>query len=474
MAATIYQMEEKYEEYLIDESKYKGHADSISFPESEDEILAILEEMKEEQIPVTIQGAKTGITGAGVPMGGHILNLSHMNQVIEHSIEADGTGRITVEPGINLIELRKEITARFRKEQLFWPPDPTETSASIGGIVASGAQGISHMLYGETENYIESIRRVDGSGNVRDISRGQKEEILPGETMDALNMVLGKEGITGIITRITLKVIPKPEAIWGIVFFFEEKEGAAGFVDMLRSELPEAEDAKIAAVEYMDRRSMDLIEARKETMTKIKELPDIEENIQALVYTELQGSEEGIEIIAESLMEAAMECGSDPDQAWALSGETEVEKLHAFRHAAAETANLYIEEQRRNDDRITKLGTDMVIGEQTFKDLLEQYEEDMNQAGLEGCIFGHALENHLHVNILPEDYEAYEKGIELIRNWAERTRALHGVLSGEHGVGKLKRQILGACVPEDYQELCRKLKAHLDIEGRLNQGNILG
>ena len=81
MAATIYQMEEKYEEYLIDESKYKGHADSISFPESEDEILAILEEMKEEQIPVTIQGAKTGITGAGVPMGGHILNLSHMNQV---------------------------------------------------------------------------------------------------------------------------------------------------------------------------------------------------------------------------------------------------------------------------------------------------------------------------------------------------------------------------------------------------------
>ena len=474
MAATIYQMEEKYEEYLIDESKYKGYADSISFPESEEEILAILEQMKEEQVPVTIQGAKTGITGAGVPMGGHILNLSHMNQVIGHSTMEDGTGRITVEPGINLMELRKEIAARFRKEHLFWPPDPTETSASIGGIAASGAQGISHMLYGETEDYIESIRLIDGAGNVRDISRGQEEEILPGEKMDALDMVLGKEGITGIITRITLKLIPKPEAVWGIVFFFEEKDGAAGFVDMLRSELPEAEDAKIAAVEYMDRRSMDLIEARKETMTKIKELPDIEEQIQALVYTELQGSEEGIEVIAESLMEAAMECGSDPDQAWALSGETEVEKLHAFRHAAAETANLFIEEQRRKDDRITKLGTDMVIGEQTFKELLEQYEEDMNQAGLEGCIFGHALENHLHVNILPEDYEAYEKGIKLIRSWAERTRELHGVVSGEHGVGKLKRQILGACVPEDYQELCRKLKAHLGIDGRLNQGNILG
>ena len=145
MAEIVCQMSEKYEEYLIDESKYKGYADSISFPESEEEIVTILEKMKDEQTPVTIQGAKTGITGAGIPMGGHILNLSHMNKVIEHSTADDGTGRIVVEPGINLMELQKEIAARFRKEHLFWPPDPTETSASIGGIVASGAQGISHM-----------------------------------------------------------------------------------------------------------------------------------------------------------------------------------------------------------------------------------------------------------------------------------------------------------------------------------------
>ena len=372
MAETVYQMEEKYEEYLIDESKYKGYADSISFPESEEEIKAILEKMRNEQAPVTIQGAKTGITGAAIPAGGHILNLSHMNKVIEHSILEDGTGRIVVEPGINLMELQKEIGARFRKEHLFWPPDPTETSASIGGIIASGAQGISHMLYGDTAKYVESIRLIDGMGNIRDISTGQEEEILPGEKINAMDMVLGKEGITGIITRITLKVIPKPETVWGIVFFFEDTAGAAAFVDVLRKELPEEDEAKVAAVEYIDRRSIDLIEARKETMTKIKELPDIEEDIQALVYTELQGNEDGIEMLAESLMESAMECGSDPDRAWALSGDTEVEKLHAFRHAAAETANLYIEEQRRKDDRITKLGTDMMVGNLSFGELLKR------------------------------------------------------------------------------------------------------
>lgn len=473
MAEIVCQMSEKYEEYLIDESKYKGYADSISFPESEEEIVTLLEKMKDEQTPVTIQGAKTGITGAGIPMGGHILNLSHMNKVIEHLTTDDGTGRIVVEPGINLMELQKEIAARFRKEHLFWPPDPTETSASIGGIVASGAQGISHMLYGDTGKYVESIRLIDGMGNIREISGGQEEEILPGEKVDAMDMVLGKEGITGIITRITLKVIPKPEAIWGIVFFFEDTDGAAAFVDGLRKELPEEDEAKVAAVEYIDRRSIDLIEARKETMTKIKELPDIEENVQALVYTELQGNEDGIEMLAESLMESAMECGSDPDQAWALSGDTEVEKLHAFRHAAAETANLYIEEQRRKDDRITKLGTDMMVGNLSFGELLKRYEKEMEEADLRGCIFGHALENHLHVNILPEDYEAYKKGIVLIRKWAEETVNYHGKISGEHGIGKLRRQILGDYISEDYLTFCRKLKVHLDVEDRLNHGNIL-
>lgn len=473
MAETVYQMEEKYEEYLIDESKYKGYADSISFPESEEEIKAILEKMRNEQAPVTIQGAKTGITGAAIPAGGHILNLSHMNKVIEHSILEDGTGRIVVEPGINLMELQKEIGARFRKEHLFWPPDPTETSASIGGIIASGAQGISHMLYGDTAKYVESIRLIDGMGNIRDISTGQEEEILPGEKINAMDMVIGKEGITGIITRITLKVIPKPETVWGIVFFFEDTAGAAAFVDVLRKELPEEDEAKVAAVEYIDRRSIDLIETRKETMTKIKELPDIEEDIQALVYTELQGNEDGIEMLAESLMESAMECGSDPDRAWALSGDTEVEKLHAFRHAAAETANLYIEEQRRKDDKITKLGTDMLVGNLSFGELLKRYEKEMEEADLRGCIFGHALENHLHVNILPEDYEAYKKGIVLIRKWAEETVNYHGKISGEHGIGKLRRQILGDYILEDYLTFCRKLKVHLDVEDRLNQGNIL-
>lgn len=484
MAQKIYTMSEQYEEYLIDESKYTGYADSISFPETEEEVASILAELREGQIPVTIQGGKTGIVGGAVPKGGHVMNLSHMNQVMDSGVNEDGTGWIRVQPGINLIDLRKEVGNRFRKQALFWPPDPTETSASIGGIAAAGAQGISRILYGRSESYIESLKLIDYQGNVSVISRGETVELNSGDTLDALEAVLGKEGITGIITELTLRLIAKPEELWGIAFFFEDKAGTGAFVDQLKENLPKAETASIAAVEYIDRKTLDLIEGRKSTMTKIKELPDVGEEIQAMVYVEIHGQEEGIEEVAELLMELAMECGSDPDEAWAVSGEADVEKLHAFRHGAAETANLYIEERHREDPRITKLGMDMILDGQAFSGTLESYEESLKASGLDGCIFGHALENHLHMNLLPADYEEYERGIELIRTLVAHAAEEHGKVVGEHGVGKLKKEILGELIPSDYVELCRALRQTYDpdimfardnvcnLDGVIDQGSV--
>jgi D-lactate dehydrogenase (cytochrome) len=469
----IFPMSEQYEEYLIDESKFAGYADSISFPESEEEIMEILKELDKTKIPITIQGGKTGITGGAVPTGGHILNLSHLNQVIDSAYSEDGTGTITVQPGINLIDLHREIGRRFRKNSLFWPPEPTETSATVGGIAATGAQGISRLLYGSSRDYIERIRLMNVRGEVTQIGKDELQNLPDGRQIRKLDAVFGKEGITGIITELTLRLIPKPEEIWGIAFFFPKEEGACRFIDELKSCLPGAEGANIAAVEYLDRKTLDLIEGRKPAMTKIRELPNVDAALQAMVYIEIHGQEDGIEETAELLMEQAAENGSDPDEAWAVSGETEVEKLHAFRHGAAETANLFIEEKHREDPRITKLGTDMLLGEQSFLELLMGYKESMEQAKLQGCIFGHALENHLHVNLLPQDYKEYEKGREWIAAQAQKTTKNHGQILGEHGVGKLKRQILGKQVPSDYRRFCWELKEVYDPDMRINRGNIL-
>lgn len=469
----IFPMAAQYEEYLIDESKYSGFAESISFPKSEKEVKEILKVLRKDRIPVTIQGGKTGIVGSAVPLGGHIMNLSQMNQVKRFWMETDGSGRITVEPGINLIDFSKEVATRSRRQPVFFPADPTETSASIGGLVASGAQGISRVLYGNSRKYVESVKVINYEGEEYQFSKKSPKTLSDGDYKDELDFVFGREGITGIITEVTLKLLPKPEAVWGIAFFFEKMEQGAGFVEALKEELPTAENGAVAAVEYMDRKSLDMIQERKASMTKIKELPDIDSKIETMIYTELHGTEEGVEELAEILMELAIGYDSDVDAAWAVSGESDVERLHVFRHAAAETVNLFIEEQHQKDTRITKLGMDMIVDGENFLTVLNTYEKTLQEQGLQGCVFGHALDNHLHANILPESFEDYQKGIKLVRRWAKEMRKSGGRLIGEHGAGKLKKEIYEDFFSEEYLSICKALKETMDKEYMINRGNII-
>jgi D-lactate dehydrogenase (cytochrome) len=146
--------------------------------------------------------------------------------------------------------------------------------------------------------------------------------------------------------------------------------------------------------------------------------------------------------------------------------------MREFRHAAAETLNQLVEEARRTDRRITKLGTDMSLPDADFLTLLHEYENDINQAGIRACIFGHTVENHLHVNLLPKDYEEYEKGKELIRTWAVRLKEKGGEIVCEHGIGKLKRDLLKEILSESEIQKYRNLKEKMDPCNVWNQGNI--
>lgn len=462
MSREIISVDSTYQEYLLDESRYTGEAQSISFPESEEELLAVLQEIRAQNLPVTIQGGKTGITGGSVPEGGHILNVSRMNQVRDSWICKDGTGRIVVEPGVNLMDLQKEVFARFRKESLFWPVDPTETSATVGGIAAVGAQGITRLLYGDSRKYLERLRAVDGNGRCLELT-GEEE-------MDAF---LGREGITGVITELTLILIPCPQEMWGILFFFPAEEQALSFIECLKTSRTAHADesAGIASVEYLDGRILSMIEERKSTMSRIRELPETPVGTNGAVYVEIHGTEDGIEGVAELLMELAEEQGSDSDAAWAVSGSGEVEKLHAFRHAAPEICNLFIEEAHQRDPRITKLGTDMILDKDGLCGQIAGYRKDLAEANLRGCIFGHSMEGHFHINLLPETFEDYEAGIRLFRVWAEQALQHSGTVIGEHGVGKLKSRIYRGLFEEGYREENERLKAVYDPQGQFNPGN---
>lgn len=455
------EMSEKYQEYLIDESKYQGRAQSISFPENEGEVCQILRQMREEKTAVTIQGGKTGITGAAVPEGGHILNLSRMNRVLDHDLE---NRTITVEPGITLMDLEKEILRIFGKQKVFWPVQPTEKSATVGGVAATGAQGPNECFYGDSRQYFTAARMACMDGQVKDLTRN--------EAGVSLDQVLGREGCAGVFTSLTLRLVPKPEEIWGICFFFESEERLAAFCDELNERVWEKDQARLTVKEYLDRKSMELIQQRKQDMARIRELPDVEELFEGMVYLELEGEPDEVEELAEELMELAAEYDSDPDAAWALSGEAEVEKLRAFRHAAAESVNLCVEANRKGEGSLTKLGTDYAYPGKPFSEVLAGYRKKPEEAGVEAVIFGHVGASHLHVNLLPKTREQYETGRQILREWAKECQNAGGSLLGEHGIGKLKREILKDLLPEEKLLEYRRLKEACDPDFLLNPGNI--
>lgn len=467
----ILPIEERYQEYLTDESRLQGNALSISFPATEEEVVQVVKELAASQTGITIQSGKTGIVGGAVPMGGHVMNLSRLCACKEIEERPDGKILVTVETGLLLMDLNQEIGKRFRSQRLFWPPQPTETSAAIGGILACAAQGINACYYGDTRKYVEKIRMVLADGNVVEIKRDAHFIQVGDDRIDELDFILGGEGIYGVITEAVLRLLPKPEEIWGISFFFESDEAAGEFASRLK-QIPKTAGAHIEAAEYLDRETLDLIEKRKHTMTKIKDLPAVGQHLAAMIYLELAGSDAGIEELAEILMELAAEVGSDPDCAWAVSGESEIEKMRAFRHAAAETVNLMIEELRRNEPRITKLSTDISLLKQELGDALNYYRTDISSNGLSGCIFGHILGTHLHVNILPGNYEDYQNGKEVIKKWSVQAALAGEQIAVEHGLGKLKSHLNCQALSKAKIEAIKELKQKYDPFYCWNNGNI--
>ncbi len=155
----IYPVQPDYDNYLQDESRLRGAADEIAFPENEEDIRSLLA----DESQITLQGARTGITGGAVPMSGKIINLSKINSIGEPE-----NGLITVGPGALLCDVRKKLDGTG----LFFPPDPTEDTASLGGMAACNASGARSFKYGPTRNHIEAIRVVFADGSAREIRRG--------------------------------------------------------------------------------------------------------------------------------------------------------------------------------------------------------------------------------------------------------------------------------------------------------------
>ena len=441
--------------YLEDASGYRGWADEVVVPADEGAVVEIVRRAAESGTPLTIAGAGSGLTGGRVPEGGWLVSLERFRRL---DIEA---GKARVGAAITLLELRE---AALKTGQ-FYPPDPTEIGASIGGTIATNASGSRSFRYGSTRRHILAMRVVHADGRVREYRRGDAidfpvEEVpLPHTTkctagylmkpgMDWIDLLSGSEGTLAITLEAEVKLLPVPAELFAGVIFFGSDEAALNAVDAWRPV------KGLRMLEYLDRASIDTLRGR---------YPELPSDAFAALLIEAEGP-----IDLDAWLDRLGQAGALMEQSWFASSAADRERFRRLRHSMAEVVNATVAERG-----FMKTGTDYAVPLDRSREMLAFYRQTLDRA-LPGkyVIYGHIGDAHPHVNMLPSDQREANIAKELLTKFASQAVALGGTVSAEHGLGKRKAHLLGLQYSQEQIQAMVEVKQRLDPKWLLGRGNL--
>ncbi|MEA4919643.1 MAG: FAD-binding oxidoreductase [Clostridiaceae bacterium] len=505
-------------EYLRDESRREGSAEQIAFPRSEADIIACLRDCSAKHCRVTVQGGRTGLAAGAVPDGGRIINLARMDGMNGMAESSDGAFLLKVQPGLTLLALRQALTTKkidtsgwdevskaiyqefLKSGEWFFTPDPTEATATIGGMAACNASGARSYLYGATRGHIEALRMALADGRMMEIRRGtcfaqglqaryplldggMLKAVIPGykmpdcknasgyfasPDMDLIDLLIGSDGTLGVITELELKLMQVPAVIWGASLLMPDEHSAMALAQRLRhSKLP------LAAIEYFDGGALDILREQKKEGGAFGALSDVGCDIGAVIYCELHCKDEGeAREVLLALGELCAACGGAEKNTWVARNDTDRDRLLFFRHAVPESVNMRIDRRRQVSADIVKVASDIAVPEEHFGELVNFYRETLAESGLESATWGHIGDCHLHVNMLPRSHDELLTAKSLLMRWAKAAASMGGAVSAEHGVGKLKRDYLRTMYGDDGIAQSALVKRAFDPENRLGAGNL--
>lgn len=418
----------------------RGFPDLVVLPTTTDQVARILKLANNESIPVTPRGAGSSLTGGSVPVqGGISLCLARMTQILEVS-PLDRLAR--VQPGVVTADFQKAVL----RKGLFYPPDPASSPfCTIGGNVATNAGGPSGVKYGVTRDYLLGLTMAATSGDVL-VTGGRSMKNVTG--YDFTHFLCGSEGMLGVITEVTVKLLPRPEDVRTLLAFYPDTESAVGSVASIIAAgiIPKT-------LELMDRNFIRTVDALYNL--------DFPEGAGAALLIEVDGPAVLVEDQARSILDRCTREGAMAVQS--ATGDEDRQKLWRARRSG--TAALV----RQSKFLVTM---DIAVPISAIAQAVRDIQDIGRRFSIQVVIIGHAGDGNLHPMFIydPDDPAQTKAFADAERALYETTLRLRGTLTGEHGVGVEKAHYLGLEKSPYELQLSRRMKEVFDPKRIMNPG----
>ena len=489
-----------------------GHTPAVAFPRDEAQLAAILRGAA-TVLPV---GAQSSLTGGATPRGEVVLSLSKLTDIAEPA-----PTHISVQPGVTLTTLRDRLTAAGKA----YPPVPTFEGATVGGIVSTNAAGAATFKYGTTRDWVQRMTVMLANGELLDLERGQVRAVddrfeietsdgtitVPVPTyrmpdvpkhsagyhaapeMDLIDLFIGSEGTLGVVTSVTLDILPCPPELCLILIALDDEPQAVSVASQLRDASIQTRRARerhgldVVAIEYMDRRCLELLREGTDRRTALT-VPAAA-GVVLLAQVELEPNTTAAQVHQEVGLAASAEAPDTPIvrlcrlldvegllQATELAApgdRTRAAELLAFREAVPEAVNRRVGIAKRTvDDTIEKTAADMIVPYPRFADSLSLFRDAFESRGLDYAIWGHISDANLHPNLLPRTAKDVRLGQDAILACGREIIRFGGCPLAEHGVGRnlTKQALLRQLYDDAGIEQMRAVKRALDPAGKLAPG----
>ena len=429
--------------YGYDNSKRHHCPDVVVMPATHQQVVDCVLLCNQFQTPLTARGRGTGTTGAAVPVrGGLVMSLERMRQILDFN---PGDCRVRVAAGVTNLALQEFL----RDKHFFWPPDPSSAEfCSIGGNLACNAAGPRAVKYGTTRDNTLQLKAVTGSGKT--ITTGCKTtKGVVG--LDLTRLLIGSEGTLAIITEAELKILPLAPRTNTIQALYSSHQAACAAIQALNAQLHSP-----CAIEFIDHHAIDLIRRHSEV--------DLPGQARAMLMVEMDGDDDLLRV-------------SMPRARQSLHHH----QLIAIKQADSPADRQALWQARKALSPIlrhlapNKINEDVVVPLSRLSRLIDATDQLSRQYDIAIVNFGHAGNGNLHVNILYDasDRRQNQSAQQCLLALFKTVLQLDGSLSGEHGIGLVKRDYVADEIGENELLLMRQIKNQFDPRQILNPGKTL-